>query len=65
MKTCFVIMPIGDQVIDGVKVTAADLRRRYDDLIKEAIVQAYPRLEIVRADEVAVRGRSPATSSRG
>ena len=56
MKTCFVIMPIGDQVVGGVKVTAAELKRRYDDLIKEAIVQAYPRLEIVRADEVAVPG---------
>ena len=49
-------MPIGDQVVGGVKVTAAELKRRYDDLIKEAIVQADPRLEIVRADEVALPG---------
>lgn len=31
MKTCFVIMPIGDQVVGGVKVTAAELKRRHDD----------------------------------
>lgn len=56
MKTCFVIMPIGDQVVGGVKVTAAELKRRYDDLIKEALVAADPHLEIVRADEVAIPG---------
>ena len=56
MKTCFVVMPIGDQSVGGVKVTAAELKHRYDDLIKEAILQADPRLEIVRADEVALPG---------
>jgi hypothetical protein len=56
MKTCFVIMPIGDQEVGGKMVTAADLKRRYDDLIKEAILLADPNLEVVRADEVAIPG---------
>jgi len=58
-------MPIGDQVVGGVKVTAAELKRRYDDLIKEALVQADPRLEIVRPTRSPCPARSPATSSRG
>jgi len=55
-KTCFVIMPIGDQVFGDTKVTEADLRVRYSDLIKEAIQKADPSLEIVRADEVLRAG---------
>ncbi len=55
-KTCFVIMPIGDQEFGGIKVTKADLKQRYDDLIKEAIQKAGPSLEIVRADEVSFPG---------
>jgi hypothetical protein len=55
-KTCFVIMPIGDQEFGGVKVTMAELKQRYDDLIKEAIQRADPSLEIVRADEVSFPG---------
>lgn len=56
MKTCFVIMSIGDQVVGDVKVTAIELKRRYDDLIKEALVAAEPNLEIVRADDVKISG---------
>ena len=55
-RTCFVIMPIGDQAIDGTTVTEMDLKQRYNDLIKEAIQKADPSLEIVRADEVSFPG---------
>lgn len=53
MKTCFVIMPIGE--IHGV-ITEADLHKRYTDLIKEAIAKADPSLEVIRADEVSAPG---------
>lgn len=49
-------MPIGDQQLSGVTVTATQLKARYDDLIKEALVRAHPSLDIVRADEVAAPG---------
>jgi hypothetical protein len=49
-------MPIGDQKFVGGEVSAAELKRRYDDLIKEALLKAHPNLEIVRADEVALPG---------
>lgn len=55
-KTCFVIMPIGDQEFGSTKVTKAELKQRYGDLIKEAIQKADPYLEIVRADEVSFPG---------
>ncbi len=55
-KSCFVIMPIGNQrFVDG-EISAEDLKSRYDDLIKEAILKAYPDLEVVRADEISVPG---------
>jgi len=56
LKTCFVIMPIGDQEIGGIKITAAELKSKYDDLIKEAILKVIPYLEVVRADEVSAPG---------
>lgn len=56
METCFVVMPIGDQEFDGVKISATDLRRKYDDLIKEAILKARPNIEVTRADDVAIPG---------
>jgi hypothetical protein len=55
-RTCFVIMPIGDQRIGEVTVTASELRQRYADLIKEALLKADPDLEVVRADDVALPG---------
>jgi hypothetical protein len=55
-KSCFVIMPIGAQTFDGEKVPADDLKNKYDDLIKEAILKADPTLEVVRADEVSIPG---------
>jgi len=55
-RTCFIVMPIGDQDVSGERVSAADLKRRYDDLIKEALLRADPTLEITRADDVAIPG---------
>jgi hypothetical protein len=49
-------MPLGDQEYLGGKVSAAELNRRCDDLIKEALLAASPGLDVVRADEVALRG---------
>lgn len=53
MKTCFVVMPIGD--IPGV-ITEGELKQRYTDLIREALQRAAPELEVTRADEVAAPG---------
>ena len=55
-KTCFVIMAIGDQVTDARTVTSSELKDKYDDLIKEAIVKARPRLDVARADEISLPG---------
>ena len=51
-NSCFVIMPIGDQTINGATVTAADLKKKYDFIIKEAVQKAAPDLSGIRADEV-------------
>lgn len=55
-KTCFVIMAIGEQRYENNVVTVEDLKDKYNHLIKEAILKAYPNLEIVRADEVSLPG---------
>jgi hypothetical protein len=55
-ETCFVVMPIGDQEYPGGNVEAKDLKARYDDLIKEALLRAHPALDVVRADEVSAPG---------
>jgi hypothetical protein len=55
-NTCFVIMPIGDQSYDRVELSAQELKKRYDDLIREALLAARPDLDITRADEVAIPG---------
>jgi len=55
-ETCFVVMPIGDQEFPGGTVSASELKQRYDDLIKEALLRANPTLDVVRADEVAAPG---------
>lgn len=55
-KTCFVIMAIGDQTLDGQTLTYNDLKSKYDDLIKEAVLKARPNLEVVRADEISLPG---------
>lgn len=55
-KTCFVIMPIGSQKYGNIEISAADLRNKYNDLIKEAICNAKENLEVVRADDIASPG---------
>ena len=55
-RTCFVIMPIGDQAGEGPGRSQQDLRRRFDDLIREALIKADPTLDITRADDVALPG---------
>ena len=37
VKTCFVVMAIGDQTHNGKLITAAELRDRYNGLIRESI----------------------------
>ncbi|GKQ01371.1 hypothetical protein PAG51_25970 [Klebsiella pneumoniae] len=56
-ETCFVVMAIGDQYSNGEIVTPkGELKEKYDNLIKEAILKARPHMEVVRADEVSVPG---------
>jgi hypothetical protein len=55
-KSCFVVMAIGEQNTPGGVVSAGDLKTKYDDLIKEAILKARPDLEVVRADDVSLPG---------
>jgi hypothetical protein len=55
-KTCFVVMAIGDHKSEVATVTAAELKDRYDNLIKEAVLKARPELEVARADEISVPG---------
>ncbi|MFD0727288.1 hypothetical protein [Lysobacter brunescens] len=55
-NSCFVIMAIGDQDYSGQRISSAELKSRYDDLIKEAIKKARPSLDVIRADEVSAPG---------
>ncbi|HEX8591965.1 MAG TPA: hypothetical protein VF682_01585 [Pseudomonas sp.] len=55
-KTCFVIMAIGEQTVDGKVISQSELKNKYDDLIKEALLRSRPNLEIVRADDVSLPG---------
>lgn len=55
-KTCFVVMSIGEQNAPNGVITASDLKTKYDDLIKEAILKARPALDVVRADDVSLPG---------
>lgn len=50
-NTCFVIMPIGTQIIGGITLSEEQLREKYDYIIKNAILKADPTLEVIRADE--------------
>ncbi len=50
-NTCFVIMPIGTQTIGDTTITEDELREKYDNIIKNAILKANPTLEVIRADE--------------
>jgi len=49
-------MPIGDQTVGQTRISAEELKSRYADLIKEALLKAKPDLDVVRADEVASPG---------
>jgi len=49
-------MAIGDQKNGDTTISSADLKKKYDDLIKEAIKKARPDIEVTRADEVAIPG---------
>ncbi|WP_324041847.1 hypothetical protein [Aeromonas caviae] len=55
-RTCFVVMAIGEQTINGDLISYETLRQQYDDLIKEAILKAKPSLEVVRADDISLPG---------
>jgi len=55
-ETCFVIMPIGSQTIEGIDYTEIDLKKKYDDLIKEAILKVKPDMTVYRADDVSMPG---------
>lgn len=55
-ESCFVIMSIGTQMYGDFKITADELKMKYDDLIKEAILKACPNLEVSRADEFPMPG---------
>lgn len=55
-ESCFVVMAIGDQKIGESELKAEDLKIKYETLIRKAIEDARPDLEIVRADEVNDQG---------
>lgn len=55
-KSCFVVMAIGDQKHSDKKITSVELKKIYENLIKKAIKDAYPDIEIIRADEVNEQG---------
>ena len=55
-KSCFVVMAISNQKHNDREVSSNDLRKLYDNLIKKAIKDAYPGIEVIRADEVNEQG---------
>lgn len=54
--SCFVIMAISEQEYGDQRVTFDELKDNYENVIKQAILQARPRMNILRADECAVPG---------
>jgi len=58
MANCFVVMAIGDQkdANGDIIVSESTLRDKYKNLIKEAISNANPDLEVVRADDSGAQG---------
>ena len=50
-NVCFVVMPIGTQKIGDLTITEDELKKKYDYIIKNAILKAEPDLEVIRADE--------------
>lgn len=55
-KTCFIIMPIGDQTYGDNVISKHELKKKYTDLLTEAIHKARPELEIIRADDISTPG---------
>lgn len=55
-RTCFVIMPIGDQEFGEISVSQRELREKYDNLITEALLRADSMLDIKRSDDIAKPG---------
>lgn len=49
-------MAIGDQKAGDETTTSTDLKSKYDNLIREAILKARPSLEVVRADDISLPG---------
>ena len=49
-------MPIGRLEYNNNIIEEEQLRNKYNNLIKEAILKAYPDLEVTRADEVSAPG---------
>lgn len=56
VKTCFVVMAIGDQTHNGKLITAAELRDRYNGLIRESIESISEEIKVVRADDISNSG---------
>jgi len=56
MKSCFVVMAIGDQVHNKIKISASELRNKYTGLIKESIESISDGIVVTRADEVTSSG---------
>lgn len=54
--SCFVIMAISDQEYGDYKITFNELQDNYENVIKQAILQARPKMTVLRADECAVPG---------
>jgi hypothetical protein len=55
-ETCFVIMPIGNQTYGDESYSKDDLKKKYDDLIRNAIETAREGMEVVRADDISIPG---------
>lgn len=49
-------MPIGYQKFGDIEITSEEFKRKYDDLIKEAILKADSTLNVIRADEMTEMG---------
>lgn len=56
MKTCFVVMAIGEQTHGDKKISSSDLRDRYTGLIKESIESMSEDIRVIRADDVSSSG---------
>lgn len=55
-ENCFVIMAISDQKYGDLEVSSEQLRDKYENVIKPAILGIRPKINILRADECAVPG---------